>query len=416
LATFKEFREYLAEKLNPAQPLIAAMEKEAGPSLIADWKLAYEEIEIVHRAIEMCINALVSVPFEVQGGPAKKINKLLNVRPNPFEDRVAFFRRAFLDYYIDGNAFFFHDSKEDEGSSLYILPANNMTIVPDVKKYIERFDYFSLTNSNQVYGMFGSNRKNKEEGISFTPREIIHIKNDSHTSTLRGDSKLKNLDRLINLYYSLINFQSQFFQNNAIPGFVLSTETRMSPKMKDRLLAEWKTGYSTIHRGGRSPAILDGGLKIDPFSKINFSEMDFEGSVERVQIDLAKGLGVPYVLLKSGNNANLKNNQILFYTQTILPILEQFASAFAHKFGPEVTIKPDTKSIPALRDDVDKQAKFWTTLVNTGIATASEAREDLRLPKMEGAEVDKIRMPQNITGSATNPSVGGRPQSSEDKE
>ena len=60
-------------------------------------------------------------------------------------------------------------------------------------------------------------------------------------------------------------------------------------------------------------AILDGGLDIDRFSEVKFNELDFETSVERIQMDIAKAIGVPYVLLKSGNNANIAANEVLFY-------------------------------------------------------------------------------------------------------
>ena len=55
---------------------------------------------------------LTAIPFLIDGGAAKKINKLLNVKPNPFEDRVRLFRRAFLDFYLDGNAFFYYDKEK----------------------------------------------------------------------------------------------------------------------------------------------------------------------------------------------------------------------------------------------------------------------------------------------------------------
>ena len=66
---------------------------------------------------------------------------------------------------------------------------------------------------------------------------------------------------------------------------------------------------------------------------MKFDELDFENSVERIQQDIAKAIGVPYVLLKSGNNANIDANQKLFYQHTILPILNQFCSAFKHFFN-----------------------------------------------------------------------------------
>jgi hypothetical protein len=39
-------------------------------------------------------------------------------------------------------------------------------------------------------------------------------------------------------------------------------------------------------------------LKIDEFSTKSFEQLDFENSIERIQQDMAKALGVPYVLVK----------------------------------------------------------------------------------------------------------------------
>jgi len=213
------------------------------------------------------------------------------------------------------------------------------------------------------------------------------------------------------LYYYMIKFQRQFFKNNALPGFVLTTDNILSKRVKERLLESWRASYTTIFDGARNPAILDGGLKIDEFSTKSFDQLDFENSIERIQQDMAKALGVPYVLLKSGNNANIDANQKLFYLHTILPILNQFCSAFSHFFNGGVTITPDRLSVPALQPDNRTQAVYYSTLVNTGIITPNEAREGLRFPKMENN--DTIRIPQNITGSATDASQGGRPSQEE---
>ena len=126
---------------------------------------------------------------------------------------------------------------------------------------------------------------------------------------------------------------------------------------------------------------------------------------------MAKAIGVPYVLLKSGNNANIDANQKLFYLHTVIPLLSQFCSAFSHFFNGGVDIRPDRLKVPALQPDIRNQAIYYSTLVNTGIITPNEAREGLRFPKLENN--DSIRIPQNITGSATDPTQGGRPTSEE---
>jgi HK97 family phage portal protein len=399
------WRQWISEKLNPAQPSIASLEPFASPETIVDYLQAYREIEIVHRAVEMVISACVEVPLIIEGsGPAKKLNKLLNIKPNPFEDRVRLFRRAFLDFHLDGNAFFYYD-----GEYLYLLPANDVEVVPDPKTFVSHYNYLVSNQSSSDY--FGySKQTRKSSAIRFEAHEIIHVMNENEHSIFRGTSKLKPLLRLIELYYYMINFQRQFFKNNALPGFVLTTDNILSKRVKERLLEAWRSTYTTIFDGARNPAILDGGLKIDKFSTVSFGELDFENSIERIQQDMAKALGVPYVLLKSGNNANIDANQKLFYLQTVLPILNQFCSAFTHYFNTNISIRPDRLSVPALQPDNKTQATYYATLVNTGIITPNEAREGLRFAKLDG--FDTLRIPQNITGSATDATQGGRPADS----
>lgn len=397
------WREWVVEKLNPAQPSIAAQQVSAYPEAIIEYEQAYRDIEVIHRAIEMIVSACADIPFVIEGsGPAKKLNKLINIKPNPFEDRVRFFRRAVLDFHLDGNVFFHYD-----GENLYLLPANDVEVVPDTKTFVSHYNYTVSAASAVSY----QRQARKATVIRFEAHEIIHIMSENEQSIFRGTSKLKSVMRLIELYYYMINFQRQFFKNNALPGVVLTTDNILSKRVKDRLLESWRVTYSTLFDGARNPAILDGGVKIDKFSTISFEQLDFENSIERIQQDMAKALGVPYVLLKSGNNANIDANQKLFYMHTVLPILNQFASAFTHYFNTNVMIYPDRMSVPALQPDNKTQATYYSTLVNSGLITPNEAREGLRFARLEN--LDTIRIPQNITGSATNASQGGRPVEAE---
>jgi HK97 family phage portal protein len=403
---FENLKGYISNKLNPAQPAIALdAGKIVSPTNISEFRDAYREIEIVHRCLDLIVGACVEIKFVVEADtlrpPTDRINKVLNKYPSPFEDRNKMFRKAYLDYFLDGNAFFYYDS---ENNKLYHLPANRITIIPDEKTYIKKFVY------NLGVGGFGNSNA---RSIEYSPEEIVHIKADSSTSEFRGDSKLLNLRRLIELYYSLIDFQKQFFKNNAVPGLVLQTDNVLSKQVKDRLLEHWKVAYNTAFQGARSPAILDGGIKVDKLGSATFQELDFESSVDRVQQDIAKGLGVPYVLLKSGNNANLDANEKVFYNHTVLPVVELFASAFQLFFSSDqaqMDIYPDKGDILVLQPDLKTQALYYSTLVNSGILTPDEARDALRY-KLIGGEMGKIRIPQNITGSATRPNTGGRPTS-----
>ena len=387
-------RDWIIEKLNPAQATIAKMEGSKGvpgPQTF-DVIRSYKNIEIINRSVQLIINACTEIPIIIDGPKEyKKYNKILNIRPNPWEDRSRLFRRAFLDFMLYGNAFFYYD-----GTDLYLLPAENIKVVPHDKTFISHYEH-------EVIGSFGKAKAKTR----FETSEVIQVMHENEGSIFVGRSPMRSCIRLITLYNYMVDFQSKFFKNNAVPGLILTTDNALSDRVKTRLLANWEKSYNNLLEGSRSPAILDNGLTISDYSNLNFTQLDFENSVERIQQDMAKALGVPYVLLKSGNDANIEANQRLFYLQTIIPILEQFCSAFQHFFNIRDAIRPDRLAVPCLQPDNKTQATYYSTLVNSGIITPNEAREGLRFDNLP--DLDKIREPQNITGSAVNPSLGGRP-------
>ena len=109
--------------------------------------------------------------------------------------------------------------------------------------------------------------------------------------------------------------------------------------------------------------------------------------------------------MDGGNNANIRPNHRLYYLETIMPITNKIACAFERFFG--FKLDEEVSGIPALQPELKDQAAYFATLVNTGIFTPNEAREALRLEKIDG--FDTPRVPANIAGSAANPAEGGRP-------
>jgi HK97 family phage portal protein len=202
------------------------------------------------------------------------------------------------------------------------------------------------------------------------------------------------------------DFQDNFFNNGAVPGLVIKTPDTLSPRIKERMKEEWRQTYRP-QSGGRNPMVLDGGMSIDSISNVNFKELDFGPSIDSNEKIILKALGVPPVLIDSGNNANIRPNHRVYYLETIIPIIKKINSAFQMFFGFE--IYEDVAGIPALQPELKDEAAYYSTLVNGGIITPDEARTGMgmgALPNNQGAE---IRIPQNIAGSAANPSQGGRP-------
>ena len=385
------------EKLNPAQELIAMSQGETVSSRenVFNYRKQYETIEIVNRAVNMIVDDAADIPCEVKGSiPSvdavykgirqSTVSRLLNTEPNPFQDISTFKRNLIIDLIIDGNIFIYFD-----GIHLYHLPANKVVIHSDTKTYISHFEF--------------------DGKIEYSPKEIIHIKENSFYSIYRGVSRLRPAERTMKLLSSMRSFQDNFFKNGAVPGLVLKSPDTLSEKVKERLLASWSVRYRP-DSGGRRPLILDGGLDIDSISNVNFKDLDFQSSIGDNEKIILKALGVPPILLDGGNNANIRPNHRLFYLETIIPIVRKLNTGLSRYFG--YYINEDITGTPALQPELNDQASYLSTLVNGGVISANEARDTLGKESMEGH--DDLRIPANIAGSAANPSEGGRPADSED--
>jgi len=380
-------------KENPAQYVIS---RDQGLTIdsrerIHTYRNAYEQLEVVNRAVNMIVDDSAEVPFDVgekiQGiTPVKKevrrtrVDLLLNKEPNPFQDVSTFKRNLLIDLLIDGNIFVYYD-----GRHLYHLPAEHVTIHSDDNTYIEKFSY--------------------DNTIDYKPSEIIHIKENSFNSIYRGVPRLKPALRTMQLLASMRNFQDNFFKNGAVPGLVLKSPNTLSEKIKERMLQAWVARYNP-QSGGRRPLFLDGGLEVENLTEINFKNLDFQEGIASNEKIILEALGIPPILMDSGNNANIRPNHRLYYLETILPITNKIKYAFERYFG--FKLDENIAGIPALQPELRDQASYFATLVNSGIMTPNEAREALRLEEITG--FDQPRVPANIAGSASNPEEGGRPQ------
>ena len=79
--------------------------------------------------------------------------------------------------------------------------------------------------------------------------------------------------------------------------------------------------------------MLDGGLEVDALTEINFKELDFQESIKANENIILEAMGIPPILMDSGNNANIRPNHRLYYLETILPIVRKMVASFERFFG-----------------------------------------------------------------------------------
>jgi HK97 family phage portal protein len=394
------FRDWLVEKLNPAQPEIVADHGYDSETSVRTYTSsnAWQNFELVNRGVAMIVDACSEIETDVKdqikglrpvvsGVRAKTLPTRLNHQPNPFYDAVFLKQNVFLDLVIEGNAFLYWD-----GSHLFNLPAQEIKVVADKKTYIKQYEYGETV---------------------FKPSEIIHIRDNNYKNIFRGASRLSSSLNTIRRLDNMYQFQSNFFQKGTVLGLVLSTPNTLSDRIKDRLVKKWTQQYNPAV-GGRKPIILDGDFKIERLGNTNFKELDFEESAENNLQKVLQGLGVPPILLAGGNNANITPNMKLFYLTTVLPLYGKYLAALENFFGYD--LEPIKQRILALKPEMKDEANYYATLVNAGIMTRNEVRERLRLPEATDDFADDLTLPANVAGSNLDPSLGGKPPKPDDEE
>ncbi len=381
--------QWIREKLNPAQVRIAQAEGTHIPSTSKlTYQQAFRNLEVVNRAVNMVVSAASSLDYDVKdkvmegvvsGIRQKQLVTLLNFRPNPYQSVQEFRQAIFTDLILEGNVFIHFD-----GAFMYHLPAQYTEILTDTKTFIRGYRYNGY--------------------IDFEEKDVFHFRDLSSQSIYRGASRLESAQHSIDLLDSMHKFQTQFFENGATFGFVLTSDNTLSQVAKEKTIQYWIQRYST-KSGGKRPVILDSGLKPHSISNNSYKDLDFDQAVKTHNDLLLQVIGVPPILLDGGNNANISPNLRLFYLETVMPVIRKFISALERYYGYDVDAI--TSNVSALQPDLKDIATYHQTLVNGGIITPNEARVELRYAPKTG--FDDLRVPANIAGSAVNPAQGGRP-------
>ena len=398
------FFDFFKTKSNPVQREIGQDEgtSRSGNTQKLTATNAYELDSVVNRCTNILVDNSAEVDFDIKDKfsftPMARVNKrqlneLLNIRPNPYMDSSLFRRLTYLDYWFGGRCFIYWD-----GASIYHLPEGKMEVIASETNDTGYIDHY----------LFDGN-------VKFSPNEIIYIKDNSYKKY--GASQISANSRYMAAHNDTIRkdkintYKEKFIDSGTVLGVILETEQVLNRNFKQRILDDIKLNYNANSgKFSNTALILDGGLKAKPTNQTSISDIGITEDRKAYNDSICTALGVPPILLDSGNNANIRPNIQMFFYMTILPNLKKFESAFENFFG--FDIKLDTRDVPAMLPDVGEETSRIVQLVNNGIITGDEGRIELRMDPTGDPLMTTIRIPQNVSGSATGVSgqQGGAPK------
>lgn len=336
----------------------------------------YDAISVLARCTDLIIDTAASINFIVvedmdlltSRTTFSRFENLL-AYPDPTTSELQFRKLIYRDLFFQGNAFIYN-----LGNQLQLL---------------ENVEY-SPTNRPTL------GKDQLEES------RLMHVRLLNEKSKQYGKAYITRISDEISLISSMLKFQSNYFNNNGFPGVILESDHPMSKRSKERMAEEFTNMFS-IQRGlSSTPFVLDNSMKFKDIQK-NFKDLQFIESINNLSRNIIASLGVPEVLLHSGNNANILPNVKVFIYLTIAPFVDSVASELSrhmHQFYPgtkKLKIVPNYENLPILKEDFLKLSNSVKTLYTTGILNQNEARRRLGYKAVEDG--DEFLKPANITGS-----------------
>ena len=241
MSRMERLREWVVEKLNPAQIRISQDEgSSVGSTQPYTYKLFFRDVDCVNVAVRKVVDACASLDYDIRdkahegvvvGLRQKQLNTLLNFRPNPYQSAQEFRKSIFTDFLLDGNAFVHFD-----GTFMYHLPSDKVEILTDSKTFISGYKYNGT--------------------VIFRESEVFYFRDVNSESIYRGQSRLSAARQSIDILYNMHEFQQNFFKNGAVFGMALATENTLSQAAKEKTYQYWAQRYNP-RAGGRRPIILD---------------------------------------------------------------------------------------------------------------------------------------------------------------
>ena len=217
----------------------------------------------------------------------------------------------------------------------------------------------------------------------FMPDEVIFIKDFNPYNAFRGLAPTKVLEKIIQIDWSSLLYSKAFFENDATPGFMLTTDKPLTEVQRTRI-NEW---INKKHQGASKAfraMVLDNGITPKTIgSSAKDSELTEQRNFVREEI-----LGVwraPKALFNitdTLNYATFIGQMKIFWIYGIEPILRKLEDAFNKHlialFDDQIYCEFDVSSVAAFQEDYKEKITYGKTLCDMGF-TANEVNEKLKL-------------------------------------
>lgn len=220
------------------------------------------------------------------------------------------------------------------------------------------------------------------------PVNMIHIKLYSDDGII-GKSIVSYANRSINVANATENSAANFYKSGCNLNGIVKVEGSLTPQQKQDIRDSWRDSMD-----GSGLAVLQGNMSYTPV-QMSVQDAQLVESRQFTVVDVARWLGINPTLLGDLSHSSyntLEAAQNEFYIHTLMPYVTIIEEEFTNKiFVPSEKgyyINLDENAI--LRSDKEKQAQYYSTLLEKGVLSINEVRQALGYKEIEGGDKHTI--------------------------
>jgi HK97 family phage portal protein len=356
-------------------------------------KEGYLKNAIVYRCVNEIANGASAVPLLLKNGDEiVEQHPLLDLlkRPNPLQSYSEFFNSLFGYVLLGGNAYILKVGAEmGAPKELHQLRPDRISIKGSGNAIPDRYEYSINGRVRSTYKIDAVN------GYS----ELKHIKLWNPLDDYYGLSPMSAAAVEIDQFNMSSKHNVNLLENGARPsGAVIfkpqddaGFAVNLSETQRQQLLTDLNNRFSGAGNAGR-PMLLEGDFDWKEMG-LTPKDMDFHRLKNMAATDIALCFGVPSQLVgvpDAQTYANVSEARLALYEETIIPHLRKIQSDLNEWLVPlyddRLKLEFDIDSIPALSERKRKTYENVTSAVREGIMTRNEAREQIGLSPVDGAD------------------------------
>ena len=335
-------------------------------------------LSTVYCAVKVISEAVATLSLELystdnEGYKTLINNSLQNIlkKPSNLYSSFTFLQNMVSSMLLKGNAYAMIN-RDGKGDITSLTLLNNYSVIVE---YVNNSLKYTVPELNKV----------------LDSQDIIHVINYPTSDGLLGISTIQHARNSLELCHASEQFANNFFEKGGANSGYLKTSSAMTPQMLEDTKNAWQHNNSNIN--SNSVAILPVGVDYVSNS-INPADAQFLESRKFQVEEIARWFTIsPHKLFdySSAHYSTLESTQLSFLTDTLQPILIKIQQELTRKLCKD-NLVIEFNEADILKVDLKTKAEYYAKLLEKGVLSINEVRQELGYGKIDGGDKNHIQL------------------------